>query len=117
MKKEDLIKLKEKISKLSDEEKKLRDLYLRKISLGELYGPMTGYPSIDKPWLKYYAESGILADIPKKRAYDLIYNKYHDNKKLIALNYFGVKINLKTWVKVKEDWQDNDSIVNKFKLK
>lgn len=93
MKKEELIKLKEKISKLSDEEKKLRDLYLRKISSGEIYGPMTGYPSIDKPWLKYYDESGILADIPKERAYDLIYNKYHDNKKLIALNYFGVKIN------------------------
>ena len=54
VKKEDLIKLKEKISKLSDEEKKLRNLYLRKISSGELYGPMTGYPSIDKPWLKYY---------------------------------------------------------------
>ena len=30
---------------------------------------------------------------------------------------FGVKIKLKTWVKVKEDWQENDSIVNKFKLK
>ncbi len=30
---------------------------------------------------------------------------------------FGVKINLKTWVKVKEDWQSNDTIVNKFKLK
>ena len=32
-------------------------------------------------------------------------------------NNFGVKINLKTWVKVKPDWQENDSIVNKFKLK
>lgn len=30
---------------------------------------------------------------------------------------FGIKINLKTWVKVKEDWQENDSIVSKFKLK
>ena len=30
---------------------------------------------------------------------------------------FGVKINLKTWVKVKEDWLDNDFIVNQFKLK
>ena len=30
---------------------------------------------------------------------------------------FGVKVNLKTWVKVKEDWQDNNSIVDKFKLK
>ena len=30
---------------------------------------------------------------------------------------FGLKINLKTWVKVKQDWLDNDSIVSKFKLK
>ena len=29
---------------------------------------------------------------------------------------FGVKVNLKTWVKVKEDCQDNNSIVSKFKL-
>ena len=28
---------------------------------------------------------------------------------------FGTKVNLKTWVKVKEDWQNQDSIVNKFK--
>ena len=31
-------------------------------------------------------------------------------------NNFGFKVNLKTWVKVKEDWQDNNSIVSKFKL-
>ncbi len=30
---------------------------------------------------------------------------------------FGIKINLKTWVKVKEDWQEMDNVVNKFKLK
>ncbi len=30
---------------------------------------------------------------------------------------FGIKINLKTWVKVKEDWKSNDKIINKFKLK
>ena len=29
---------------------------------------------------------------------------------------FGLKVNLKTWVKVKEDWQENESIVKKFKL-
>ena len=29
---------------------------------------------------------------------------------------FGTKVNLKTWVKVKEDWQENDNIVKKFKL-
>ena len=30
---------------------------------------------------------------------------------------FGIKINLKTWVKVRENWIDNPSIVDKFKLK
>ena len=29
---------------------------------------------------------------------------------------FGTKVNLKTWVKVKEDWQDDSSIVKRFKL-
>lgn len=29
---------------------------------------------------------------------------------------FGTKVNLKTWVKVKEDWQDDDAIVKRFKL-
>lgn len=28
----------------------------------------------------------------------------------------GIKINLKTWVKVKKDWQDDNSIVKKFKF-
>ena len=27
-----------------------------------------------------------------------------------------VKINLKVWVKVKEDWQNDDGLVKKFKL-
>lgn len=31
-------------------------------------------------------------------------------------NMLGTKLNLKVWVKVKEDWQDKDSIVKKFKF-
>ena len=30
---------------------------------------------------------------------------------------FGIKVNLKTWVKTKENWLDNANIVDKFKLK
>ncbi len=30
---------------------------------------------------------------------------------------FGLKVNLKTWVKVRENWLDNPNIVDKFKLK
>ena len=28
----------------------------------------------------------------------------------------GIKINLKTWVKVRKDWQDEDVIVKRFKF-
>ena len=28
----------------------------------------------------------------------------------------GIKINLKTWVKVREDWINDDSLIKKFKL-
>ena len=31
-------------------------------------------------------------------------------------NMLGTKVNLKVWVKVKEDWLNNDNIVKKFKL-
>ena len=31
-------------------------------------------------------------------------------------NNFGTKVNLKTWVKVKENWLDDEAIVKKFKL-
>ena len=33
-----------------------------------------------------------------------------------AEKLLGTKVNLKVWVKVKENWQDNDTIVKKFKL-
>ena len=49
MEKSSLIALKNKIASLSDEEKIERDKYLKGISIGEIYGPSTGYSSVDKP--------------------------------------------------------------------
>lgn len=49
-----------------------RDLYLRKVALGEIEGKITGYPSIDKPWLKYYSEEHIKAEIPNMTAYEYL---------------------------------------------
>ena len=46
--------LKLKLSKLSEQEKKLRDRYLSKLGKGEIQGPLTGYASIDKPGLRYF---------------------------------------------------------------
>ena len=89
MNKEDLIRLKKKIVELSAEEKKQRDLYLRNISLGNILGPMTGYASIDKPWLKYYNENNIDKERLNCSAYD--YMKHYNINNLLynAINYMG----------------------------
>ena len=89
MKKEDLIKLKEKISELSEHEKKLRDLYSRNISIGNLYGPMTGYASIDKPWLKYYKKENIGIERINCNAYEFMKQHNIDNLSANAINYMG----------------------------
>lgn len=94
MKKEDLINLKRQISELSDEEKKQRDLYLRDLASGVLQGPPVGYSSIDKQWLKYYPRKSLLVDIPKKTAFQFVYDKYKDSN-LTAFQYFKRNITYK----------------------
>lgn len=50
---------------------------------------LTGYPSIDKPWLKYYSEEAINAPLPKCTIYEYIYNRNQDNLSRAAMNYYG----------------------------
>lgn len=95
MTKEDLIELKEKISHLTEEEKKQRDLYLRELALGKIQGPPVGYSSIDKPWLKWYNASTIeekytvKEDMSISKKLDLLYSKYPNN---VAISYLGNSI-------------------------
>ena len=53
---------------------------------------LTGYPSIDKPWLKYYTEDAINAKMPECTMYEYLWqsNKNHLND--TALRYFDRKI-------------------------
>ena len=53
---------------------------------------LTGYPSIDKPWLKYYSEEAVRAEIPAKSLYRNILDHNENNKNGIALQYFHAKI-------------------------
>lgn len=53
---------------------------------------MTGYPSIDKPWLKYYSEEAIKAVPPEGTIYEYIWGKNKDYFGDTALIYFGRKI-------------------------
>jgi long-chain acyl-CoA synthetase len=92
MNKEELIKLKEKIASLTEEEKKKRNLYLRNLSLGKIQGPPTGYASIDKPWLGEYSESAILEGPDKKSIYRFMFDNNKSNMNDIAIEYLSTEI-------------------------
>ncbi len=56
----------------------------------------TGYPSIDKPWLKYYTDKDLKITVPKCTVYQNIYNRNKDFSDDIAILYYGNKIHYKT---------------------
>ncbi|MCI9110909.1 MAG: acyl--CoA ligase [Bacilli bacterium] len=70
----------------------LNDLSLRKLATGEMFGPLTGYPSIDKPWLKYYNEEQIKTVMPQKTCYEYLRECNEKYLGRTALSYFGRKI-------------------------
>ena len=53
---------------------------------------LTGYPSIDKPWLKYYSEEEINAPLPECTMYQYIRENNKDHLSDVALRYYGTKI-------------------------
>lgn len=53
---------------------------------------LTGYPSIDKPWLKYYSEEAINAPLPECTIYEYLWENNKDYPKDIALEYLGSEI-------------------------
>ena len=55
-------------------------------------GELTGYPSIDKPWLKYYSKDIIDSKLPSKTIYRYIYDNNEKYLDRTALNYYGNKI-------------------------
>ena len=52
----------------------------------------TGYPSVDKPWLKYYTEEEINAKIPECTMYEYIRSRNKDNLSRVAINYYGTNM-------------------------
>ncbi len=93
MEKEELLEYKKKLQQLSYEENVKRDLYLRDIALGKLYGPTTGFPSIDKPWLKYYKEEQILAPLPRNlSAYNYLRLLNNNNLNSPAIEFLNKQI-------------------------
>lgn len=57
----------------------------------------TGYPSIDKPWLKYYSEEAINTPLPECTIYERIKDCNADNLDRIVLNYYGKSLTYKAF--------------------
>ena len=53
---------------------------------------LTGYPSIDKPWLKYYSDEAIKASLPECTMYEYLWESNKDHLGDVALDYLGNKI-------------------------
>lgn len=49
----------------------------------------TGYPSVDRPWLRYYPEEAGVAELPACTMYDYILERNQDNLDHVAMNYYG----------------------------
>lgn len=58
-------------------------------------GELTGYPSIDKPWLKYYSEESKKTPLPKYTVYEYIKLSNENNMDKIAFEYCGKQIKYK----------------------
>ena len=53
---------------------------------------LTGYPSIDKPWMKYYEEDKKSFILPDCSVYDFMCKNNADNMSATALDYFGSEL-------------------------
>ncbi len=103
MTQDELKEYKKKISNLTVNEQKMRDLHLRDLSLGLVEGPLTGYASIDKPWLQYYKKEAIMNDVPKVKAYDYIVFNNIGHLDEIAISYLGSNTTFKDLYKNVDD--------------
>ena len=53
---------------------------------------MTGYPSLDKPWLKYYSEEATNAPLPECSMYEYIWQNNKEYPDDVALIFYDTKI-------------------------
>ena len=101
----------EKIKNLSPEEKKERDLYLKRLGPrpkkfeGELYddliknhkdagilqGPTTMKASLDKPWLYKYTDEEIVSKVDNKSFYGFLYDSCNQFPNELSFDFFGEK--------------------------
>ncbi len=83
------------IQNLRINEEKIKNLAKRRALLQCSRESLTGYATIDKPWLKYYSEEEISSQLEPKTAYEYLYEKNKDHLDEKKINYYGNKISYK----------------------
>ncbi len=58
----------------------------------------TGYPHIDKPWLKYYSERQVNVKLPEGSMYDYMIECTSKNHAKYVINYFGKRISYQGFI-------------------
>lgn len=60
-----------------------------------LTGRQTGYPSVDKPWLKYFTPEQINEMVPSMSLYEFMYNSNENYSEKTVMEYLGKKYKYK----------------------
>lgn len=63
----------------------------------EIINEKTGYPSIDKPWIKYYSQEAVTNPLPRKTMFQLVWDNNSEHPNDIALRYFQKKITYRSY--------------------
>ena len=71
-------------------EEMLKNLNLRDIAIGKKQGPITGYPSMDRLWLKYFSEDAIKSNFEPKSMYQLMRDCVSQKPDDVTMEYFGI---------------------------
>lgn len=57
--------------------------------------PLTGYPSVDKPWSKFYSDEALSGPLPECTIYEFLWDNNKNFPNDIAINYYGRLITYK----------------------
>ncbi|MDD3392707.1 MAG: class I adenylate-forming enzyme family protein [Bacilli bacterium] len=90
-------------NKLYTEIDKNRNLYLKKVANGEIFGNLSGKPSLDKEWLRYYTDEQIMIDMPEMTIYNYMRKNNLNHLNSIALYYFGKRTTFEDFYKKIDD--------------
>lgn len=90
-----LINYKQKLLTLTEDEYIKRDLELKDLAEGNSNDNLTGYASIDKPWLKYYSKETIMEKANKMTCYEELYHYNKEHMDDITMIFYGKKFTYK----------------------